>query len=89
MLRTHSVISSADLAAGLGSGELVPQHLHLGLEIVEHVQQQRLGGHRQLGRAELVLAVMAQNHVLHQHAQLFGKRSQLFHLLDAAFPGRC
>ena len=42
----------------------------------------RLGGHGELGRAELVLAVMREDHVLDQDAELLGKGLKLADLLD-------
>ena len=49
--------------------EFARHGLHLGVEIVEKVQHQRLGNHGQLGRAELQLAVMRQDHVQHQRLE--------------------
>src|SRR5260221_328222 len=43
--------------------------LHLGIHVVEIVEQQRLGKLGQFGRAELVLAVVADDHVLDQRAE--------------------
>ena len=46
--------------------ELAGHGLHLGVEVVEEAEGQGFGNHGQLGRAELQLAVMAEDHVQHQ-----------------------
>src|SRR5271156_329403 len=43
--------------------------MHLGIEIVEEVEQHRFWNHGQLRRTELQFAMMAQNHVLDQETQ--------------------
>ena len=50
--------------------ELRAHALHLGIEIVEIVQHERFRKHGQLGRAEFVLAVMADDEVLDQGLEL-------------------
>ena len=53
-------------------GGPVHQHahaLHLRVQVVQVVQQERLGEQRHLGRTELELAVMAEDQVLDQRAQ--------------------
>ena len=57
--------------------ELRPHGFHLGIQIVQIVQHQRLGEHRQFGRAELVLAVMADDEVLDQYLELRRKVGNL------------
>jgi hypothetical protein len=57
--------------------EFAGHGLHLGVQVVEEVQHQRLGNHGQLGRAELQLAVVRQNHVQHQRFQAGGKPGRL------------
>src|SRR5260370_494660 len=49
-----------------GGGELAAQGLHLRLEVVECAEEDGLGGHGELGGAELVLAVVREDHVLDQ-----------------------
>ena len=44
--------------------ELGAHGFHLGIEVIEIVQHQRFGEHGQLGRAEIVLAMMADDQVL-------------------------
>ena len=51
--------------------------LHLGVEVVEIVQHERLGKHGQLGRTEIVLAVMADDEVLDQSLEFVGKSGKL------------
>ena len=49
--------------------KLRPHGLHLRIEIVEIVQHERFREHGQLGRAEIVLAVVADDEVLDQRLQ--------------------
>src|ERR1041384_1158335 len=60
--------------------------LNLPVEVVEIMQYQRLDRLRQLGRAELVLAVMAHQHMFDEHGELVGeirdRANLLTHLLD-------
>ena len=55
--------------------------VHLGVKIVEVVEQNRFGNHRQLRRTELQFAMMAQDHVLDQHAERRRKVRQRRQLL--------
>ena len=56
--------------------------MDLGVEVVQVVQGDRLGRHRQLRAAEFVGAVMAQDHVLEPQQQFGGERlaGQVRHL---------
>src|ERR1700693_3981972 len=49
--------------------ELRPHGFHLGIEVVEIVQQQSLGKHRQFWRTEIVLTMVADDQVLNQSLQ--------------------
>ena len=48
-------------AVGLGTAEFGGHGLHFGIEVVQVVQEDRLGDHGQLRRAELVFAVVAEH----------------------------
>src|SRR4051812_49116140 len=54
--------------------DLAGEGVDLGVEAVEVVQRDRLEGHRYLGAAELVGAVMADDHVLESKEQLARER---------------
>jgi hypothetical protein len=47
-----------------------PHAFHLGVEIVDVMQQQRFGKHRNFGRSELEFSVMTDDQVFDQHAKL-------------------
>ena len=49
---------------------MCPHRFHLRIQIVEIVQHQRLRKHRQLGRSEIVLSVMADDQMFEQSLQL-------------------
>ena len=53
--------------------ELGAHGLHFGIQVVHVVQQERFGKHGQLGRAEFVLAVVADDQVLEQGLEFDGK----------------
>jgi hypothetical protein len=84
--RTHSVICAPSRPAIAARSELAAYSLHLRVHIVEVVQQDRLGNHGQLGRAELVASVVAQHHVLDEHPQARRKIRQRFELLRSIMP---
>ena len=70
--RALLAVAQGHLQRGLAL-EMRPHGLHLGVEVVEVVQQDGLTEHGELRRAELVLAVMTDDEVLDQSLQFAGK----------------
>ena len=57
-------------AGGDGVSEGVAEGLEFGFEVVEGAEEHGLGGHGELGAAELELAVMGEDHVLDEETEL-------------------
>lgn len=57
-------------ASGGGVGEGVAEDLEFGFEVVEGAEEHRLGCHGELGAAEFQLAVVCEDHVLDEQAEL-------------------
>ena len=74
------LISLTGVALFAAAFELRPHGLHLRIKIVKIVQHERFGEHRQLGRAEIVLAVVADNQVLDQRLERIRKLRHLLQL---------
>ncbi len=58
-------------AGGGGGGELVAEGLEFGFEVVEGGEQHGLGGHGEFGAAEFELAVVGEDHVLDEEAEVW------------------
>ncbi len=76
MERTQSVISPGFTALGFVTLKFTAHGVHLGVQIVQVVEQHRFRNHGQLGRTEFQFAMMTQNHVLDQHAERGRKAGQ-------------
>ena len=62
-------------AGGGGVGELVAEGLDFGFEVVEGGEQHGFGGHGELGAAEFELAVVGEDHVLDEEAEVLRERA--------------